>query len=461
VAQLLSNRIVVRYTPSPVELVNAERYAGGPVARARVEGGAYVIDLAQPQGMLAAALLEPDAPLDSSFIAEELERRRTGQPNRFYDVTAWALPYVHRVTAYGVRSAVAGGEPITALPSAMSSVVRTLVIARHGYAFAPGSDASVRLLAALLDAGVRVVYAPKAFRVGGASFPQGAFIARIAGNDSTLHATVARLAHVINADVTPLMTGAVDEGTDLGSNSVVPVLAPRVALLGDSPVNGNSYGFAWHTFDQRLGYPATGLAASSIAGGLLDDFDVLVIPSAGGLDGALGASGLEALQRWVRRGGVLITLENATSWLASERSGLSRFRPAAVPRDSGPAGGVVVSTNNPGAIVRTRADTLSPLLAGVRETEWLVPVQGNRVFAAPRDLRPGELVLQYASRDRLRVAGYLWPETPARLAGTPALWTERVGSGRVIAFAHDPNYRDLWRGHLALFANAVFLGRSF
>ena len=61
----------------------------------------------------------------------------------------------------------------------------------------------------------------------------------------------------------------------------------------------------------------------------------------------------------------------------------------------------------------------------------------------------------------LRLAGYLWPEAPARLAGTPYLWTERVGRGRVIAFAGDPNYRDLWRGMLPLFANAVFLGGSF
>jgi hypothetical protein len=55
----------------------------------------------------------------------------------------------------------------------------------------------------------------------------------------------------------------------------------------------------------------------------------------------------------------------------------------------------------------------------------------------------------------------LWPEVPARLAGTPYLWTESVGSGRVIGFAADPNFRDLWRGLLPLFGNAVFLGGAF
>jgi len=55
----------------------------------------------------------------------------------------------------------------------------------------------------------------------------------------------------------------------------------------------------------------------------------------------------------------------------------------------------------------------------------------------------------------------MWPEVPERLAETPYLWTERVGRGRVIGFAGDPNFRDLWRGLLPLFANAVLLGGSF
>ncbi len=457
-ARLLSNRIAVRYTADPVELATAERYGASGSSRARVANGAYIVDLAQPQGMLASALLEPDSPLDSSFIAEELENRRTGQGSRFYDVTAWSLPFVHRVNAWGTRAAVAGGELITAVPRRPRASAS--VTARHGYAFTPGSDASVRLLAELLHAGVRVVYAQKAFRVGGQAFPQGAFIARVDGNDSTLHGTIGRLAESSGATITPLATAAVDDGTDLGSNSVLPIRAPRVAMLGGAPVNGNAYGFAWYQFDQRLGYPVAGVGASAVAGGILSEFDVLVIPSAGGLDGALGDGGREELQRWVRRGGVLITLENASTWLASERSGLSRFRPAGAGRDSGSVG-APLPLNNPGAIVWTLADTLSPLLAGVRDLEWPVQVSGDRVFAAPRDVRPGEVVLRYAPRERLRLAGYLWPEAPARLAGTPYLWTERVGNGRVIAFAGDPNYRDLWRGMLPLFANAVFLGGSF
>jgi hypothetical protein len=89
-----------------------------------------------------------------------------------------------------------------------------------------------------------------------------------------------------------------------------------------------------------------------------------------------------------------------------------------------------------------------------------VLVFSDRVYTPPRDLRAGEAVVRYAAEPRLRLSGYLWPEAPARLAGTPYLWTERAGRGRVIGFAGDPNFRDLWRGLLPLFANAVLVGPS-
>jgi hypothetical protein len=85
----------------------------------------------------------------------------------------------------------------------------------------------------------------------------------------------------------------------------------------------------------------------------------------------------------------------------------------------------------------------------------------DRIYRAPRDVGPGEVVIRHANLPRLHISGYLWPEIPERLAGTPYLWTESVGRGRVIAFAGDPNFRDLMRGLMPLFANAVLLGGSF
>jgi hypothetical protein len=348
-------------------------------------------------------------------------------------------------------------------------------IGRYGYAFQPGSEASLRLLAGLLADSVRVWFAPRPFAQGGARFPAGAFVVRAASNGPNVHDVVRRRAAEAGATVVPLGSAAADDGIDLGSNSVFPVRAPRVAMLGGAPVAGGSFGFAWYAFEQRLGYRVTPIAAASLAAasaggasaggaslaGLLDNFDVLVVPSvnAGALDGVLGDAGRTRIAAWVRGGGTLITLDAATAWLAGERLGLARLKLRRDTTRADSAGGAPLSGSVPGAIVRASGDTLSPLLAGVR-ADIPVLVNSDRIYNPPRDLAAGEAVVRYAVRGRLRLAGYLWPEAPDRLAESVYLWTESVGRGRVIGFAGDPNFRDQYRGLLPLFANAVFLGPS-
>jgi hypothetical protein len=415
-----------------------------------------VVDLAQPQGRLARALLEPDAQLDSTFIREEIERRRTAQPSRFYDITAWSLPLAFGVRAWTSRTTPIGRFAYQVVPTAGTI---TGGRAAHAYAFAPGSEVALRMLGALFRDSVRVYFAPKAFKLGVADFPNGAFIVRVAPNGERVHDAVARAARASGAHLFALQSALVESGADLGSNSVFPMRAPKVAMLGGDPVNGTSFGFAWYAFEQRIGYPVTTIEASTAAGPVLSEFSVLVIPSANGLPAAFGDDGVKRLQQWVRDGGTLITIDGATSWLASTQSGLARLRPKSAGRDS--SAGAVLSASVPGALLRVDGDTLSPLLAGLDPARLAAMVSGDRVFDAPKDVRPQEAVLRFPERDRLRLSGYLWPESWDRQARSVYLWTEKVGRGRVVGFAGDPNYRDLMRGLLPVFGHAVFFGSSY
>jgi hypothetical protein len=461
--RLMDNGITVRRLSAEASLADATAFGETAARTARVPAGSYVVDFAQPQGRLARALLEPDAVLDSSFIREEIERRRTRQPGRFYDLTAWSMPYTFRVRAYTTRSALAGTEDVPATFGASTTTTSAPANARYGYAFEAGSEAATRMLAALFSDSVKVWYAPRSFRSGDNRFPRGALVVRVAENGPRAHDAVRRAVAASGARVAALTSSSVDEGTDLGSNSVFPLRIPRVALLGGAPVNGNAFGFTWYAFDQRLKYPVTSVAAASLNGALLENFNVLVVPSAaaGGLDATLGAAGRAAIATWVRNGGVLITLDAATGWLATEQLGLARLRLRRDTTRADSTGGAPLPGGVPGAIVRAGIDTLSPLLAGVSESEIPVLMNSDRVYTVPRDLRAGEAVIRYADQPRLRLSGYLWPEMPARIAGSPYLWTENAGRGRVIGFAGDPNFRDMWRGLLPIFANAVFLGGSY
>ncbi|MGH7711629.1 MAG: hypothetical protein ACREOG_10105, partial [Gemmatimonadaceae bacterium] len=334
--------------------------------------------------------------------------------------------------------------------------------ARYGYAFEPGSESSIRLLATLLRDSVRVWYAPRAFTAGGVRFRRGAFVVRAATNDSSVHAATQRLAAAAGARVTPLASAGVDDGIDLGSGSVMPVIIPRVALLGGPPVGGNSYGFSWYALDQRMGLPISAIDAAYAGGNGLESYNVLIVPSTAGaaLDRALGDAGRQRVFDWVRAGGVLITIDAATAWVAGDR-GLMRAKPRRDSTRADSAGGAPLPSDVPGAIARVIGDTLSPLMAGVFDPEFAALVNSDRVYTVPKDLRAGEAVVRYAAEPRVRLAGYFWPEMPARLALSPVVWTERVGRGRVIAFAGDPVFRDQWRGTYTIFANAVLLGASF
>ena len=117
--------------------------------------------------------------------------------------------------------------------------------AQYGYAFAPGSESSIRLLASLLKGSVHIWHAPYGFTSAGVKFAHGAFLVRVAANRDDVHDVVKRRAVESGARVVAIPSAGVSDGTDLGSNSVVPVLAPRIALLGSSPVSGTTFGFAW------------------------------------------------------------------------------------------------------------------------------------------------------------------------------------------------------------------------
>jgi hypothetical protein len=361
------------------------------------------------------------------------------------------------VKAWTLRSLPAGLERVTAVRPAPAVQLGN---ARVAYVFEPGSEASIRMLAGVLADSVRVRFAQKWFKTGDDVFPHGAFVVPVNANDARVHDIVRKHAAASGAHVVALNSGMAAAGTDLGSSSVVPIRTPRVALIGGQGISGGSFGFTWYTFDQRMHLPVTNIDASNVGGAALDEFNVVVLPS-GSIDQAINESGRERLATWIRNGGLLITLDGATQWLAGEKVGISRLRARRDTTRADSQPGAPLPASVPGAIVRLRADTLSMLTAGIDETEFAGLVAADRVYKTPKDFRPGEVVIKYAPEKNVRVAGYIWPEVPARLADTPFLWTERVGRGRVIAFAGDPNFRDMWRGMYPLFANAVLLGGSF
>lgn len=456
---LRSNAIEVGVLGSELRLAGARDRAGQPAAARTLPAGTFVVEAGQPAGRLVRALLEPDVPTPSSFLAVARRYVDRAENPRFYDITAWSLPLLFNVQAW---SSDAAGAPATRPVADADLAARPAPDGTAAYAYVlPGNQpASVAALYHLKDAGHRVGVITKATRVGGVEVPHGSVLVRVGQNESSVHQAVREVAARYGLDVALARTGLSDSGLPtLGSGDwTFNARTPSIAMLAEDPIQGYSFGWAWYTLDQQYQIPTTIIRTRSVATTPLDRFNVLIIPeaNAGALAGVLGSAGIERLQRWVRDGGTLVTIGSATEF-AMGSSGLDLI--ALRSWYDTEAGRGATRYSVPGAIFRATLDTDYWLRAGYEGDEVPVLVNSNRLFRAPSGPPNAgrRVVAQIAAQNPL-LSGHAWAESQERLPGSVYLYEERVGRGRVIAFAEDPNFRAYHRGVDRLFLNAVILG---
>ncbi len=253
----------------------------------------------------------------------------------------------------------------------------------------------------------------------------------------------------------------------LGSGDVMAFRKPEIALLGGAPLQGYSFGWSWYVLDRQYEIPITVRRVRSVADTPIHRFDTIVVPDLGSPDALareLGEAGVQRLERWVRDGGTLVAIGGAVDFvreklkLTALRSWYDEQKKGKKESDEGEEPQRI---DVPGSILRTVLDPETWLTAG-SGPELPVLADSSRIYLAPKGPAENDrrVAARYAPGDRLRLSGHIWPETQERLPGAVFLYEERVGRGRVIAFAEDPSFRGYWRGSDRLFLNAVVLGPS-
>ena len=453
---LMRNGVEVGVLTDAARLSGVRDRNGSVIGSRRFVPGTYVIEAAQPRNRLIRALLEPDNPLPEGFLQAARARDQRGESPRFYDITAWSLPLLFNVGGYSatdgrtlpVRPAQQGGVDI-----ADGEGVR----ARYAYVLDGRSTRSLSVLYHLKAEGHRAAVVTAPSRIAGRDVAGGSVIVRVGQNDDAIHDVVERLSKRFGVQVLSLQTGLSDSGFPaLGSGDhTFNVKQPEIAILAEDPVFGYSFGWAWYTLDRQHEIPTTVLRTRSVAGTDLARFNVIVVPAASGtaLAETMGERGVERLEQWVRDGGTLVTIGSAVEF-AREQLELIALRSWYDEEENEDAQHFDV----PGAIFRATLDRGYWLSAGYDAGEVPALVDSDRLYLPPKG--------EPSSRRRVvatygeRLSGHAWPETLERLPGSVFAYEERVGQGRVIAFAEDVNYRGYWRGANRLFLNAVILGPS-
>jgi hypothetical protein len=432
--------------------------AGAALGTRTFPAGTYVFEVRQPAGRLLRTLLAPETPMPPEFLARAREYVDRAENPRFYDITAWSLPLLFNLAVFGVTDARAldsspWDSAAAAVPAAGADT------GAYAYLLDGENAGTPAALLALRAAGYRVAVLTRGSRVGGRAVAGGSGIVRVGQNDSTVARAVADVAARYGIAVTVLPTGLSDSGFPaLGSGDHTFNLKPvRVGLVAEDGIQGYSFGWAWYTLDRQYEIPLTVLQTRSLAETKLERFETLVLPEANrsAFEAAAGEAGLARLRQWVQDGGTLVTIGSATD-IARPLLSLA-LRSWYETAD----GQRATHYDVPGAVFRAELDRRHWLSAGYAAAELPVLVDSDRLYLAP-DQPPStrrHVVATYAA-SRPLVSGHAWPETLERIAGAVYAYEERVGAGRVIAFAEEPNFRAYHRGVNRLFLNAVVLGPS-
>lgn len=440
----------------------------------------------------------------------------------FYDVTSWSLPLTYGVAAYaagvvpGVRTSrvevpwealpTSGDwtdELLFPVPELDGAAAAEPARAASAYVFGPETEGALRLVAGLLREGFVVNVARRPIAAGERDHPAGSFVVRAERNPEALHERIGPLAEEAGVRVAALGTAAQERGQwGVGAGVVVPLRAPRVLVVADEEVSETSYGATWFTLERRLAYPFTPMRFRHLREADLSEFQVIVLPdgSAGGYRRDLGEEGVERLRGWLEAGGTLVTWGGGAAFAVreellggplvgedeeAEEEGRTEARTevreearaearacleaidALVPEGTEPGPPVPSPGARPcalqplsGAVLRAVPDPTHwlPAAAGLGGAPLPVLARGSTFLSVSER---GATPLAFGGEGELVVSGFVWPGNTERwLAGQAYAVVEPVGSGQVVAFSGDPNFRAFWRSTSRLFSAAVLVGPS-
>ncbi len=280
--------------------------------------GTILIPNRQPEARLIAATLEFDTRLTPDVLQDERRELLRFDRSTLYDVTAWSLVMMHDVDAYELAMPLpdaATGYARTE-PPAVAEVPATEAVA---WVIDGADDLSVTAAARLMEQGVRVRVAEKAFVFDDRSYARGSVVITRVDNrtfSGDVAETLRQVAAAVGAQAQPIRSGlAPGESPDLGGEHFVLLEQPRIAVLTRDPFGKYSFGEIWHHIDRTIGIRASYIDMAELAGTDLRRYNVLVVPAGAG---SSLEPRMEALEAWIRAGGTLVAIGSSAAALARQ-----------------------------------------------------------------------------------------------------------------------------------------------
>jgi hypothetical protein len=416
-------------------------YLTGESGSFSAEQGDYVIPAAQPRGVLAHVLFEPEGYMSDSMT---------------YDITAWCLPMAFGLDMYATESL------IKAEPLAFSTGVNVSLAGKpYAYALEWGSVPSAKALAVLQASGIVARYSLFPFKVEDVDYPAGTVL--MMRGDNRHHPgfdeVIRQAAQATMVPVTAIRTGFVDSGKDFGSNDYIQVRRPEVLALAGEKVRSLHVGEVWHFFEEELKWPVHLVNVEDLSDTPLSAYNVIILtPGSYSLSDAMK----DRINDWVDAGGRLIAVGSAIGQVADRDDFVENKR-----EDEGSAredkeGHIhhpqaysageraSISEDIPGTIFETTMDQTNPLAFGLGKAYWTLRTSPSQ-YSWLKD-EGNALYLDDAPRHY----GFVGYKALESTRNTLVAGVQQQGSGSAVYLPDNPLFRSFWNSGKVLFANAIY-----
>jgi len=410
------------------------------------QSGSYLVPLQQTEYWFIRSLFEPVKEFTDSI---------------FYDVSTWVLPMSFNLNcaALTLQKEVEGlsGSEVTEAPEIKGSLEAD--DSSYAYLFEWKDYFAPKALYLLQDKGIMTRVSTRAFVYDDGnikrSFSPGTIVIPSSGQPvrgKDLKAVIESAVKDCGINVYGVKTGLTPEGPDLGSNNIVTLEKPSVAMIVGEGANSTDAGEIWHLLDYRFHMPVTMISASRFGSVSLDRYNVIIITGSP----AISSSGIENLKAWNSKGGTIIGFESGNNWLAKNKFTDIDFVPE--PSETRKEGIYINRSDDrqaqqiPGSIFQTRLDLSHPLCFGF--TRDLLPVFKSTTSVAKNDQNIYNNPIKYT--DDPLLSGYCTGANIGRIKGSPFA---SVHGTRIISLYDNTNFRAVWYGTNKVFLNAIFLGQ--
>ena len=413
--------------------------------------GKFVVPVNQPQSRMVKNFFETHSKYVDSV---------------FYDASAWSVSNIYNMKSRELKSFFGGSEI-----KSTEGFVKNLKPKMSNYAYVMDWDDynSPAALNHLQKNGIITYSAFKPFtiKVNGSNsskkFNYGSVLIPVSKQNISsekLFDIIIEMQNKFEIPVYNSESGYSVKGIDLGSNNFRINKPVRVALLIGEGVNSYEAGEVWHLLDTRIGLPLTKLKLSQFSGISLKKYTTLIIVS--GSYNQLGKDEVKKIKKWVEEGNTLITVAGGSSWTISKK--LINESLVESKKDSTHSRKNYVDASEfigreriGGVILKADIDLTHPIAFGYNDNS--IPVYKNNNVFINKTKNDYSSVATY-SKD-FHIDGYISESNKKDfIPGAASLIISKVGSGRVVVFADNPNFRGTWYGTNKLFLNAIFLGNN-